>query len=140
VILALASALATNLAFLFEHRGAVLTHATPGPLLGLLSPWTLTAMLAGAIAFYASARSLQVGEGVEVIALTSVAANLAAIIGGVLVCTVDPQFAVWAPARRAGTFHRWPATSIGNAVAAGADPSHTSGEPWPLLRADLFDG
>jgi hypothetical protein len=37
------------------------------------------------IAFYASARSLQIGEGVEVIALTSVAANLTAIIGGILV-------------------------------------------------------
>jgi hypothetical protein len=34
---------------------------------------------------YASARSLQIGQGVEVIALTSVAANLAAIIGGFLV-------------------------------------------------------
>jgi drug/metabolite transporter (DMT)-like permease len=61
-----------------------LTHAN-GPLHGLLSPWTLTALLAGAIAFYASARSLQLGPGVEVIALTSVAANLSAIIGGVLV-------------------------------------------------------
>jgi hypothetical protein len=37
------------------------------------------------IAFYASARSLQVGNGVEVIALTSVAANLSAILGGILV-------------------------------------------------------
>nr|MBA3370133.1 hypothetical protein [Thermoleophilaceae bacterium] len=35
--------------------------------------------------FYASARSLQIGNGVEVIALTSVAANLAAIIGGIIV-------------------------------------------------------
>jgi drug/metabolite transporter (DMT)-like permease len=61
-----------------------LTHAE-GPLHGLLSPWTLTALVAGAIAFYASARSLQLGPGVEVIALTSVAANLAAIIGGILV-------------------------------------------------------
>ena len=62
-----------------------LTQAPPGPLLGLLSPWTLTAMIAGVISFYASARSLQIGDGVEVIALTSVAANLAAIIGGILV-------------------------------------------------------
>jgi drug/metabolite transporter (DMT)-like permease len=61
-----------------------LTHAQ-GPLHGLLSPWTLTVLIAGAISFYASARSLQVGPAVEVIALTSVAANLAAIIGGVLV-------------------------------------------------------
>jgi drug/metabolite transporter (DMT)-like permease len=62
-----------------------LTQASPGPLLGALSPWTLTAIVAGFISFYASARSLQIGNGVEVIALTSVAANLAAIIGGVLV-------------------------------------------------------
>ncbi len=62
-----------------------LTQAEPGPLLGLLSPWTLTAMIAGVISFYASARSLQIGEGVEVIAVTSVAANLAAIIGGIIV-------------------------------------------------------
>jgi drug/metabolite transporter (DMT)-like permease len=62
-----------------------LTQAPPGPPLGLLSPWTLTAMIAGVISFYASARSLQIGEGVEVIAITSVAANLAAIIGGILV-------------------------------------------------------
>src|SRR4029453_19217236 len=62
-----------------------LTQAPPGPLLGVLSPWTLTALVAGVIAFYASARSLQIGEGVEVIAITSVAANLTAIIGGILV-------------------------------------------------------
>jgi drug/metabolite transporter (DMT)-like permease len=62
-----------------------LTQASPGPVLGLVSPWMLTALIAGVIAFYASARSLQLGQGVEVIALTSVAANLAAIIGGILV-------------------------------------------------------
>ncbi|HEX5621180.1 MAG TPA: hypothetical protein VFX51_22335 [Solirubrobacteraceae bacterium] len=62
-----------------------LTQAAPGPVLGLVSPWTLTALVAGVIAFYASARSLQIGEGVEVIALTSVAANLVAIVGGILV-------------------------------------------------------
>jgi drug/metabolite transporter (DMT)-like permease len=61
-----------------------LTHAEAPPR-GLLSPWALTAVVAGVIAFYASARSLQLGPGVEVIALTSVAANLAAIIGGILV-------------------------------------------------------
>jgi hypothetical protein len=61
-----------------------LTHA-PGELHGLVSPWTLTALIAGAISFYASARSLQLGPGVEVIAFTSVAANLTAIVGGILV-------------------------------------------------------
>ncbi|WP_028065096.1 hypothetical protein [Solirubrobacter soli] len=62
-----------------------LTQAAPGPLLGVVSPWAVTAIIAGVIAFYASARSLQIGDGVEVIALTSVAANLAAIIGGILI-------------------------------------------------------
>ena len=61
-----------------------LTHAS-GPLLGLLSPWTLTALVSFVISFYASARSLQLGLAVEVIAVTSVAANLAAILGGILV-------------------------------------------------------
>ena len=53
--------------------------------LELLSPWTVTALIASVVAFYASARGLQIGPGVEVIALTSVAANLTAIIGGILV-------------------------------------------------------
>ena len=61
-----------------------LTHAD-GALYGLLSPWTPTAIVAGVIAFFASARSLQIGPAVEVIALTSVAANLTAITGGILV-------------------------------------------------------
>ena len=54
-------------------------------MLGLLSPWTLTALISFVISFYASARSLQLGLAVEVIAITSVAANLAAILGGILV-------------------------------------------------------
>jgi drug/metabolite transporter (DMT)-like permease len=61
-----------------------LTHAH-GPLFGLLSPWTLTAVISFVISFYASARSLQIGLAIEVIAITSVTANLAAILGGILV-------------------------------------------------------
>lgn len=53
--------------------------------LELLSPWTVTALIASVVAFYASARGMQIGPGVEVIALISVAANLTAIIGGILV-------------------------------------------------------
>ena len=43
------------------------------------------ALVASVGAFYASARGLQLGPGVEVIAITSVAANLTAIVGGILV-------------------------------------------------------
>jgi hypothetical protein len=41
-----------------------LTHAH-GPLFGLLSPWTLTAVISFVISFYASARSLQIGHAIE---------------------------------------------------------------------------
>jgi drug/metabolite transporter (DMT)-like permease len=54
-------------------------------ILELISPWTAAALIASVVAFYASARGLQIGPGVEVIALTSIAANLIAIIGGILV-------------------------------------------------------
>ncbi len=53
--------------------------------LSLVSPWTVAALAASVIAFYSSARGLQLGPGIEVITLTSVAANLAAIIGAILV-------------------------------------------------------
>jgi len=53
--------------------------------LELISPWTVAALIASVVAFYASARGLQIGPGVEVIALTTVAANLTAIVGGILV-------------------------------------------------------
>ncbi len=53
--------------------------------LELISPWTAAAVIASVVAFYASARGLQIGPGVDVIALTSVAANLTAIVGGILV-------------------------------------------------------
>jgi drug/metabolite transporter (DMT)-like permease len=52
---------------------------------GLLSPWLLTCVAASVIAFYASARGLQRGEAVPVITLTSAAANVSAISGGILV-------------------------------------------------------
>jgi drug/metabolite transporter (DMT)-like permease len=52
---------------------------------GLVSPWLLTCVLASVIAFFACARGLQQGEAVPVITLTSAAANVTAISGGILV-------------------------------------------------------
>ncbi len=55
-------------------------------LLGLvLSPWLAVAILASIVAFYASARGLQDGEAVPVIAVTGTAANIAGIAGGIIV-------------------------------------------------------
>lgn len=55
-------------------------------LLGIvLSPWLWVALAGSATAFYASARSLQIGEAVAVIAITGTAANIATIAGGLVV-------------------------------------------------------
>jgi hypothetical protein len=53
--------------------------------LGLLSPWTLVTVAASVAAFYASAKALQDGAPVPVIAVTGTAANLAGIVGGIIV-------------------------------------------------------
>ena len=54
-------------------------------MLGLLSPWLATCIIASVFAFYASARGLQKGQAVPVITLTSAAANVSAIAGGIVV-------------------------------------------------------
>lgn len=53
--------------------------------LGLASPWFGVTLIASVVAFYASARGLQDGDAVPVIAITGTAANIAAITGGILV-------------------------------------------------------
>ncbi len=53
--------------------------------LGLVSPWLLTAIIASVISFFASARGLQTGEPVSVITVTSAAATMTAIAGGIVV-------------------------------------------------------
>ena len=70
---------------------------------GLVSPWLFVAVAASAAAFYASARSLQDGEAVSVIAITGTAANIAGIAGGIIVFG-DPM----------------PGTAVGVAVQAVA--------------------
>jgi drug/metabolite transporter (DMT)-like permease len=51
----------------------------------VVSPWLFVAILASIIAFYASAKGLQDGEAVPVIAATSTAANVSCILGGIVV-------------------------------------------------------
>ncbi|MFL5843845.1 MAG: hypothetical protein ACJ762_04060 [Solirubrobacteraceae bacterium] len=54
-------------------------------ILALVSPWLLVTVLASVAAFYASARGLQDGEAVPVIAVTGTAANITGIAGGIIV-------------------------------------------------------
>jgi hypothetical protein len=56
-----------------------------GPMAILLSPWFAVAVAASILAFYASARGLQDGEAVPVIAVTGTAANIAGIASGLIV-------------------------------------------------------
>jgi drug/metabolite transporter (DMT)-like permease len=55
-----------------------------GPL-GILSPWLIVTVAASVVAFYASAKALQDGQAVPVIAVTSTAANVSGIVGGLVV-------------------------------------------------------
>jgi drug/metabolite transporter (DMT)-like permease len=51
----------------------------------LLSPWLTVTVIASVVAFYASARGMQDGDAVPVIAATSTAANVSCILGGIVV-------------------------------------------------------
>jgi hypothetical protein len=53
--------------------------------LALVSPWSVVTVVAGLLAFFALARGLQIGPPIQVIALSSIAANVSAIAGGILV-------------------------------------------------------
>jgi drug/metabolite transporter (DMT)-like permease len=62
-----------------------LVGTVPADAMSIISPWTATALFASILAFYASARALQLAAPIAVIALTSVAANVSAILGGIMV-------------------------------------------------------
>jgi hypothetical protein len=62
-----------------------LTGTLPADPLSILSPWTATALLAGAGAFLALARGLQTGGAIPVITLSAVSANLVSVGGGIAV-------------------------------------------------------
>jgi hypothetical protein len=67
-----------SLKFLADAADGGLTSA-------LVSPWAGVALAASVVAFYASARSLQLGPALAVIAFTALATNLIAISGGIRV-------------------------------------------------------
>jgi len=54
-------------------------------LVGVVSPWALVTLAASVAAFYSSAKGLQDGDAVPVIAVTGTAANVTGIVGGIIV-------------------------------------------------------
>ena len=103
---------------------AEVVPAAPG---ALLSPWTLVAAVAAIGAFYALARSLQLGDPVEVIVISSVAANAAAIVGGVLVFGDSMGSDALAVAARSAAF----VAVIAAAALIPAAPQHARAQPEP---------
>ncbi|MGE4425908.1 MAG: DMT family transporter [Solirubrobacteraceae bacterium] len=66
----------------------VAVKATAGVLAAggtILTPWVIVAVGASVVAYYISARSLQEGGAVEVIAITATGANVVGILGGLVV-------------------------------------------------------
>jgi hypothetical protein len=62
-----------------------LVHPALTHVLLLVNPWTLSALIAMVVAFYAAARSLQLGPAIAVIVFTSLTGNIVALLGGILV-------------------------------------------------------
>jgi drug/metabolite transporter (DMT)-like permease len=56
-----------------------------GGILGFLTPWMVVSLVASVGAFYSIAKGLQDGDAVPVIAVTGTAANVAGIVGGIIV-------------------------------------------------------
>jgi len=76
--------IAAGLLFTVTHVAVkALTGRAPAEI--LVSPFLPLAVVCAVVAFFASARSLQIGEAVPVIALTSVAGNASAIPAGIIV-------------------------------------------------------
>jgi multidrug transporter EmrE-like cation transporter len=78
---------AAGLLFTVSHIGIkALSHSVSlGRPSTLLSPWVPIVVAAFLAAFFSSARSLQLGPGVPVIAVTSAVSNVSAILAGIVV-------------------------------------------------------
>jgi small subunit ribosomal protein S12 len=111
--------------------------------MGLVSPWLFVTIAASVIAFYASARGLQVGEAVPVIRSPAPGANVSAIAGGIIVFG-DPMsthpvgIVLQSLAFRAR--HRRRRRHAGADARRGKPrppprPSAANGEPIPLLAS-----
>ncbi len=79
--------IAAGLMFTMTHVAlkAISHHSEGGPLAVLATPFPYLIVLGGVVAFFASARSLQIGDGVVVIAVTSIAGNASSMPAGVVV-------------------------------------------------------
>jgi drug/metabolite transporter (DMT)-like permease len=80
---------AAGLLFTVTHVAVKALTGHVGEGVAAIAPYALVSVLAAIVAFFASARSLQIGDAVAVIAVTSIASNASAIPAGVVVFS-DP--------------------------------------------------
>lgn len=104
-----------------------LADAVPADFLAIVSPWTAVAAVAAVLSFFALARSLQIGDAIGVIVVSSVAANAAAIVGGVLVFGDPMGSDALAIAARSAAF----AAVIAAAALIPAAPHNAPQRPQP---------
>lgn len=80
-------AIAAGMLFTVSHVAikAISHHSGGGPLAVMQTPFPYLVVACGIVAFFVSARSLQIGDGVAVIAVTSIASNASAMPAGVVV-------------------------------------------------------
>jgi hypothetical protein len=107
---------------------ALLGVLQSGILSVLMSPWLLVAVVAGAVAQYVSARSLQTGDGVSVTALTGVAVTVVNIAGGVIVFRDPLAHGLTGTLAEATAF-----TSICAAAFLTPVPTAPAGKPRPAI-------
>ena len=62
-----------------------LTGTVPADPMSLLGPWTLVAIAGAVGGFFALGRGLQVGGAIQVIAISTMTANVSAVLGGIFV-------------------------------------------------------
>jgi multidrug transporter EmrE-like cation transporter len=79
--------IAAGLLFTVSHIAvkAISHHSKGGVLAVLATPFPYVVLACGVVAFFASARSLQIGDGVVVIAVTSIAGNASSMPAGIVV-------------------------------------------------------
>jgi drug/metabolite transporter (DMT)-like permease len=124
-------AVAAGFLFTVTHVAVKALTGHIGEGIAAIAPYVLIALAAAVVAFFASARSLQIGAAVPVIAMTSIASNASAIPAGIVVfrdpmgddavsivvrslafvCVVAAAAAIPAPTRAAGAARRRPATA-----------------------------
>jgi drug/metabolite transporter (DMT)-like permease len=80
---------AAGFLFTVTHVAVKALTGHVGASVAVIAPYAFVAVLAAIVAFFASARSLQIGDAVAVIAVTSIASNASAIPAGVVVFS-DP--------------------------------------------------